>query len=69
MLTVWGKNQQETELTCVAKGKDMCWYPLDKVVALTKPFGIFRLFLLAAYCIYVCIGRYFTLKNKRNLHL
>ena len=35
MLTVWVKNQQETEFTCVAKRKYMCWHPLDKVVALT----------------------------------
>ena len=34
MLTAWGKNQQETEFTCVAKRK--CWYPLDKVIALTR---------------------------------
>jgi hypothetical protein len=28
-----------------------------------------KLFLIASHCIYVCIGRYFKLKNIRDLHL
>ena len=35
MLTVWGKISNKRNLHVWQKGKDMCWYPLDKVVALT----------------------------------
>ena len=40
-----------------------------RLMAPEQSFGISKLFLLASYCIYVCIERYFTLKNNRNLYL
>ena len=40
-----------------------------RLTASEYSFGIFKLFLLTSHCIYVCIGRYFTLKNNRNLHV
>jgi len=36
MLTVWEKINKKWNLHAWPKGKDMCWYPLDKVVALTR---------------------------------
>jgi hypothetical protein len=36
MLTAWGKINKKRNLHVWPKGKDMCWYPLDKVIALTR---------------------------------
>ena len=44
------------------------WFVL-RLTASDQPFGIFKLFLPASHCIYVCIGCYLMLTNNRKIHL